>query len=120
MKKYSPLTVIRWVFTFGLFFVIPFGVPQIETININMPNDIIFKIGLVIIFTTFFCYLLNIYGIKRVSPTVVSSYIYLQPILTAIFAVISNEESVEISMVISSIAIFLGVYLVSTPHLRTT
>ena len=120
MKKYAPLTVIRWVFTFGLLFVIPFGVPQIGSIDLNMPDNIIFKIALVIVFTTFFCYLLNIYGIKRVSPTVVSSYIYLQPILTAIFALLANDESLDINMIISSTAIFMGVYLVSIPSLRST
>ena len=120
MKKYAPLTVIRWVFTFGLLFVIPFGFSQLNSIDFNMPDDIILKIGLVIVFTTFFCYLLNIYGIKRVSPTVVSSYIYLQPILTAFFAIMAKDESLDISMIISSIAIFLGVYLVSIPSLRTT
>jgi len=120
MKKYAPLTVIRWVFTFGLLFVIPFGVPQIGSIDLNMPDNIIFKIALVIVFTTFFCYLLNIYGIKRVSPTVVSSYIYLQPILTAVFALLANDESLDINMIISSTAIFMGVYLVSIPSLRST
>ncbi len=120
MKKYAPLTVIRWVFTFGLLFVIPFGAPELSSINLNMPNDIILKIALVIIFTTFFCYLLNIYGIKRVSPTVVSSYIYLQPILTALFAILANDESLESSMIISSIAIFIGVYLVSIPSFRSS
>ena len=120
MKKYAPLTVIRWVFTFGLLFVIPFGIPQIGSIDLNMPDNIIFKITLVIVFTTFFCYLLNIYGIKRVSPTVVSSYIYLQPILTAIFALLANDESLDINMIISSTAIFMGVYLVSIPSLRST
>lgn len=120
MKKYAPLTVIRWVFTFGLLFVIPFGIPQIGSIDLNMPDNIIFKIALVIVFTTFFCYLLNIYGIKRVSPTVVSSYIYLQPILTAIFALLANDESLDVNMIISSTAIFMGVYLVSIPSLRST
>ena len=49
MKKYAPLTVIRWVFTFGLLFVIPFGFSQLNSIDLNMPDDIILKIGLVIV-----------------------------------------------------------------------
>jgi len=55
------------------------------------------------------------YGVKRVSPTVVSSYIYLQPILTSIIAAFSGTETITIMMVISSIIIFIGVYLVSKP-----
>jgi drug/metabolite transporter (DMT)-like permease len=115
MKKYSPITVIKWVFTFGLMIVMPFGLSEINTVNWNMPDDIILKIGFVIIFTTFFCYLFNIYGVKRVSPTIVSSYIYLQPILTSFIAVISGHETINKTMLICSLVIFFGVYLVSKP-----
>ena len=115
MSKYSPLTVIKWVFTFGLIIVLPFGLTEVDTIIWNMPNDIILKLGFVIIFTTFFCYLFNIYGVKRVSPTVVSSYIYLQPILTSFIAVVSGHETISSAMIVSSLLIFLGVYLVSKP-----
>lgn len=115
MKKYSPITVVKWVFTFGLIIVTPFGLTEIDTIVWEMPNDILLKVGFVVVFTTFFTYLLNIYGVKRVSPTVVSSYIYLQPILTSIIAAFSGTETITIMMAISSIIIFIGVYLVSKP-----
>ena len=115
MKKYSPITVVKWVFTFGLIIVTPFGLTEIDTIVWEMPNDILLKVGFVVVFTTFFTYLFNIHGVKRVSPTVVSSYIYLQPILTSIIAAFSGTETITIMMVISSIIIFIGVYLVSKP-----
>ena len=115
MKKYSPITVVKWVFTFGLIIVTPFGLTEVDTIVWEMPNDILLKVGFVVVFTTFFTYLFNIYGVKRVSPTVVSSYIYLQPILTSIIAAFSGTETITIMMVISSIIIFIGVYLVSKP-----
>mgnify|MGYP001321177713 FL=1 len=115
MKKYSPITVVKWVFTFGLIIVTPFGLTEIDTIVWEMPNDILLKVGFVVVFTTFFTYLFNIYGVKRVSPTVVSSYIYLQPILTSIIAAFSGTETITIMMAISSIIIFIGVYLVSKP-----
>ena len=115
MKKYSPITVVKWVFTFGLIIVTPFGLTEIDTIVWEMPNDILLKVGFVVVFTTFFTYLFNIYGVKRVSPTVVSSYIYLQPILTSIIAAFSGTETITIMMAISGIIIFIGVYLVSKP-----
>tara|TARA_B100000401_G_scaffold436875_1_gene381211 strand:+ start:795 stop:1688 length:894 start_codon:yes stop_codon:yes gene_type:complete len=115
MKKYSPITVIKWVFTFGLAIVTPFGLTEVNTIVWEMPSDIVLKVGFVIVFTTFFTYLFNIYGVKRVSPTVVSSYIYLQPILTSLIAAFSGTETITSLMIISSIVIFIGVYLVSKP-----
>ena len=113
MSKYHPITVIKWVFTFGLIGVIPFGLYQYSEVNWEMPTDIVLKIGFVILFTTYFCYLFNIYGIKFVSPTVVSTYIYLQPILTSFIALATGRESLEIVIILSSILIFTGVYLVS-------
>ena len=113
MKKYQPITVIKWVFTFGLIGVIPFGAYQIGQVNWVMPKDILLKIGFVILFTTYLCYLFNIYGIKHVSPTIVSTYIYLQPILTSFIALVTGREKLESIVIFSSLLIFTGVYLVS-------
>ena len=113
MKKYQPITVIKWVFTFGLIGVIPFGAYQIGQVNWVMPKDILLKIGFVILFTTYLCYLFNIYGIKHVSPTIVSTYIYLQPILTSFIALVTGREKLESVVIFSSLLIFTGVYLVS-------
>jgi drug/metabolite transporter (DMT)-like permease len=113
MSKYSPITVVKWVFTFGLIGVIPFGIYEINEVNWDMGSNIIMKIGFVILFTTYLCYLFNIYGIKYVSPTVVSTYIYLQPVLTSFIAVFSGREEIEFISVLCSLMIFGGVYLVS-------
>ena len=113
MSKYQPVTVIKWVFTFGLIGVIPFGTYQLSEVNWIMPNDILLKIGFVILFTTYFCYLFNIYGIKYLSPTIVSTYIYLQPILTSFIALFTGREELESIVIFSSLLIFSGVYLVS-------
>jgi drug/metabolite transporter (DMT)-like permease len=120
MHKYHPITVLKWIFTFGFIVIIPFGLSEIETVNWIMPNHIMLKIGFVILFTTFFCYLLNIYGVKHVSPTIVSSYIYLQPILTAFIALMSGREEINNIVIVSSILIFIGVYLVSASPVKKT
>ena len=113
MKKYSPITVIKWVFTFGLIYVIPFSLSQVSEISMQMPSDIIMKIGFVILFTTFFAYLLNIYGVSKLSPTIVSTYIYLQPLLTSFIAIITGREKITYIIIIACLLIFTGVYLVS-------
>ena len=53
MSKYSPITVAKWVFTFGLVGVIPFGIYELNEVNWEMSNDIVMKIGFVILFTTY-------------------------------------------------------------------
>lgn len=114
MKKYKPLTVITWVFTFGFIYVFPFGIEEFSQINWSSFNATIWgEFAFVIIGTTFFAYLLNIYGLKNLSPSTVSTYIYLQPLLASIFAIYAGKDQLDWIKVIAAILIFSGVYLVS-------
>ena len=114
MQKYKPITVISWVFLFGILFVIPFAWSDFQAIQWStMPNSILWRVAFVVIGTTFFAYLFNIYGLKTLNPSTVSTYIYLQPILASIVAIIASSDSLDLTKICSAIFIFLGVYLVS-------
>lgn len=114
MKKYKPLTVITWVFTFGAIFVFPFGVEQFTQIEWStFSSTIWWEFTFVIIGTTFLAYLLNIYGLKNLNPATVSTYIYLQPLLAATFAIWSGKDRLDWIKIIAALLIFSGVYLVS-------
>lgn len=123
MVKYSPLTVITWVFTFGLIYVLiwPFSTSEFTTIDwTSMPTDIPWRIGFVILGVTFLPYLLMVFAMKDVSPSVASSYIYFQPVLAGIFIFIfyligaeNYTSDFSIWKVLCAIIIFVGVYLVS-------
>ena len=114
MKKYSPLTVIKWVFTFGFIFVLPFGVHQFTEIDwASFTSSIWLKFAFVIIGTTFLAYLFNIYGLKKLSPSVVSTYIYLQPLLATVFAIWAGKDTLDWIKILAAILIFSGVYMVS-------
>jgi drug/metabolite transporter (DMT)-like permease len=121
MKKYKPLTVIKWVFTFGFIFVLPFGIQQFTEIDWStFTTDIWLKFGFVIIGTTFLAYLFNIYGLKKLSPSIVSTYIYLQPLLATSFAIWIGKDSLDWIKIVAALLIFSGVYLVSrTKPLKT-
>lgn len=114
MKKYHPITVITWVFLFGLIFVTPFGIqPFLESDFYSMPTIILWEILFVVLGTTFLAYLLNIVALERVSSTVVSTYVYLQPVIATIVALIVESDSLDSVKLISSALVFLGVYFVS-------
>jgi drug/metabolite transporter (DMT)-like permease len=116
MYQYNPFTVLKWVFTFGLFFIIPFGAPQLKGINwAAFPPAIWLAIIYVLIFTTFFAYLLNAYAIKILSPTIAGIYIYMQPLMAAIIALwLGKDELTEIKVLAGGL-IFLGVFMVTRP-----
>lgn len=113
-KKYHPITIMKWNFGIGLLFVFPFGIQQSLEVNWQtMPYNIILVIAFVLFFVTFVNYLLNAIALTMVSPAVVGAYIYLQPVLTALIAVIGGHDSLTLTITISSLLIFGGVYLVS-------
>ena len=114
MRKYNPLTVIKWVFTFGVVFVLPFG--TLELLNAPMNTftpQVWMAIAYVLICTTFLAYLLNAVALKHVSPSVVSIYIYLQPLLATSIALMLGKDVLTTTKVAAGILIFSGVFLVS-------
>ena len=114
MRKYTPLTVIRWVFSIGLLFVFPVSYNEAILTNWSaIPTVIWWEITYVIIGVTFFAYLLNIYALKNVSPSVVSTYLYVQPVLTAIIAILLQRDSLSITKILATILIISGVWFVS-------
>lgn len=89
MKKYNPLTVITYVFTFGLGFVLLFPPTLTEVFQTDFQKislEIWAKIAYVVVGVTFLTYLLTMYGLKYLSPSVSSAYIYFQPVLVIFFA----------------------------------
>lgn len=116
MKKYSPYTFVKWAFTFGLIYVLPFGLMELPNANFEMPLHIVLKILGVVVFSTFCTYLFTAYAITKVSPTVVSSYIYLQPIFATFLGVYFGDEKISLFKIGCGLAIFTGVFLIG----RTT
>jgi len=114
MAFYRPLTVMKWVFTFGMIFVIPVSLKQISEANFSViPFHIWLSIGYVVLFTTVIAYFLNNYSLRKVSPSVTSSYIYLQPMIATLVAVYSGKDILNLTEIIASSFIFAGVYFVN-------
>lgn len=114
ISKYNPLIFIKWLYLFGLIFIIPFGLSEMGDINwITMPTTIYLKIGFVILFTTCITYLFNLYGLSKLKPTTVSVFIYLQPVIASIYALIVGSDSLNIIKISATLIIFFGVYLVT-------
>jgi drug/metabolite transporter (DMT)-like permease len=114
MRKYNALTVMKWVFLFGLVCVIPFSAQLTYEADFGaIPLDIWISIAYVIIFTTVLAYFLNNFSLKTVSPTVNSAYIYLQPFLASVVAIMASKDELSWTKVIAAVLIFLGVYFVS-------
>ena len=120
MKKYKPITAITWVFACGLLFILPIGYSDASAIAWETLTPLHWmSLAFIVIAVTFLTYLLNIYALSKVSPTVTSAYIYLQPLLAGVFAFlfagIGNQDhtgSITFEKILFALLIFAGVYLV--------
>ena len=124
MKKYNPLSLITWIFTLGLIMVVIFPPTSEEVLSTDfqrIPSAVWFKIVYVVVGVTFLTYLLTMYGLKHLSASVSSSYIYVQPVLVILFAYVLSFMgwSADYTATITSekvalmLLIFFGVYAVT-------
>lgn len=114
MKKYKPLTIIKWVFLFGFIPVVIVGFPEFREIDWqSFQASTWWALLYVILGVTCFAYLFNIFALSEVNPSVVGIYIYLQPLLAAAIAIYFQVDSFDLSKLVAAIFIFAGVYLVS-------
>lgn len=114
MQHYRAATIIKWVFLFGFFMVLPFGWGEFSSTDwANIPFPIWLAIFYVLVFTTFVAYLLNAWTLRYVNSSVVGIYIYLQPVFATILATMLGQDQLTLQKVFYSLFIFLGVYLVS-------
>jgi len=121
ITKYHAFTFIKWIYTFGLLFVLPFGYQELTEINwAGIPTNIYYNIGFVVLFTTFFAYLINLMAMKELKPTTLSVFIYLQPLFASVIAISLQKDELNFIKVISAILIFVGVYLVTQKPKKIT
>lgn len=114
LEKYHPVTVMKWTFLFGMLTNIPAGYHQWSTMDwSSIPLIAWLQICFVIVGATYLGYLLITFGLRRLSPTIVSTYTYTQPIIAAYLATLMGQDHIDLIMIVSALLIFAGVFVVS-------
>ncbi|HMR46583.1 MAG TPA: DMT family transporter [Bacteroidia bacterium] len=114
MLHYHPISVMKWTFFFGTLMVLPFGYHEVtevawKTLSLNLWLCILF----VVVAVTFVAYLMNVFALRHLSPSVVSIYIYFQPVFATLISMALGEARPGWLHLASAVLIFAGVYLVS-------
>lgn len=126
MRRYTAITVMSWSFMFGMCMVLPFGVSDLADLAPSVwSTHIWMALAFVVVMVTFVAYLLNTWALRFVSASVVGTYIYMQPVLAALFSWlfvrigperigIPGTHAAELGwpQVCCAAAIFLGVHMV--------
>ena len=120
-KKYTMITIMKWLFLFSIFINMPFGLIEFTKINwVEISGVSLLKISYVVFCTTFLVYLLNLYALKNLKASTVGMFIYLQPVIGILFAIYRGADKLTVADATSVLMVFIGVYLVSKKSTQIT
>lgn len=114
LARYHFLTVTKWTFLLGFWVVLFFGWREFIAIEWHTFTPFVWAcVAYVVLMVTFMAYLLNSYALRSVHPSLVSAYIYTQPLIATFVAVLLGKDSISLGTVLAATLIFIGVYGVS-------
>lgn len=117
--RYSPITLMKWMFLFATIVGIAVYWRHITTFNFTTtPTMVYLKLAYIVVGATFFTYLLIPIAQKSLRPTTLSMYNYLQPIVAAFIVFIFNMDTFGWHKILSALLVFLGVYIVTQSKSR--
>lgn len=113
ISRYRVVTFMKWSFLFSLILCIPFAFKDIVTTDYAaIPPRVGWEILYVVVMATFVAYFLIPYGQKRIRPTLVSLYTYLQPIIAVVISIASGLDVISWQKALAILLVFGGVALV--------
>jgi len=114
MKRYKPMTVVTWIFTIAIVFVVPVGFSQASVVDFTLlPAKVWYSMAYAIIIVTVLVYFLNVWTLIRVEASVVGAFIYLQPVFATLTAILFFGEVFLLKHLLAATFVFTGVYLVT-------
>jgi drug/metabolite transporter (DMT)-like permease len=117
--KYSVITFMKWIFLFSTLMSLPFSAKELLTIEFaTLPLSYIVELAFLIFCATFVTYFLIPIGQKRLRPTLVSMYSYVQPIIAIVVSICVGMDTLSWQKVVAAITVFSGVIIVSRSKQR--
>jgi drug/metabolite transporter (DMT)-like permease len=119
-KRYTPVTLMKWMFLFSSVLFFPFGFKEFVYAPIfTQGSSVAWSSYLyLLIGATFITYLLIPVAQKQIRPTTIGMYNYLQPLVASFIAIMWGHDVFSWTKPLSAILIFTGVYFVTTSKSR--
>ena len=114
ISKYSLITLMKWMFLISGIAVLPFSLP--DMLAVDWSQVILMEyidLTFIILFGTCLAYMLIPVAQRRVEPTVLAMYNYLQPVVAVVFSVIAGLATFSITNAIATAMVFVGVWIVN-------
>jgi drug/metabolite transporter (DMT)-like permease len=114
IRRLGAITVIRWIFFWGALSFLPFGGPVLARAIPSLSTQGAILLVYMIVMPTIVAYLANAWALARSSATLVTIYIYLQPLIAAALGYVQLGQPLAPRAIVAAALILLGVTVVAT------
>jgi drug/metabolite transporter (DMT)-like permease len=114
IAKYSVVTFMKWIFLFSFCVAAPFSAKGLTEVDwAGIPSIQYAELAYLIICATFITYFLIPVAQKRIRPTIISMYSYVQPIIAISISIAIGMDVLTWQKVLAAAMVFGGVIVVS-------
>lgn len=114
INKYSPFTMMKYMMAMSAVVILPFTITDIVSVEWStFPFEGILELVYIVVLGSCLCYLMIPFAQRRLKPTVIAMYNYLQPVVATLVSVVIGMAILDVVKVGSALLIFLAVWLVS-------
>jgi drug/metabolite transporter (DMT)-like permease len=114
IAKYSVVTFMKWIFLFSFCVAAPFSAKGLTAVDwAGIPSIQYAELAYLIICATFITYFLIPVAQKRIRPTIISMYSYVQPIIAISISIAIGMDVLTWQKVLAAAMVFGGVIMVS-------
>ncbi len=119
IRKYSPVTLMKWMFLFASICWLPFSWEELLAVHYKeLPVVTYLQIGFIVLVGTFLSYILMSVAQKTLRPTVVTMYNYVQPIVASLVTVMWGMDAFGPEKLAAVVLVFTGVFIVTQSKAR--
>lgn len=116
LRQYSSLRITAWTSLMGAVFLIVLICVTGQRITFQLPVLTYVSLLYSILFVTMYGLVIWYQGVGKIGTTKVMLYMYLVPVVAAVFAASVNHEHIHFSQVVGGVLIVLGITYVKGGH----
>jgi drug/metabolite transporter (DMT)-like permease len=109
VKAIGAFRLMAWVFTYGALLFAPLGIPSLALAIPSLTSRGLVLLAYIIVVPTIVAYGLNAWALGRSTATMVTIYIYMQPLLAGVLARIQLGTSISSRAGVATVLILMGV-----------
>jgi drug/metabolite transporter (DMT)-like permease len=111
--KFDPFEGLGWQMLFGgILLLIISGLFDQQVDMLALPLKAWLLIFYLIVIGSIFCFVCYLHALKKLPLSLVSIYVYINPVIALLMGVMFLQEKVSLQIVVGVVVILLGIYLV--------